>query len=307
MKETIEYYYNLDIDALEENDGKYHFKIENSDFFFVFYNRLPEELSDIYNVTIELKKKGIDVHNIIPNIKNEYITKINDYPYILFQVSNFLEKEDIFDMVALADNLVLNKEYNHLYRNNWAKLWMSKVDYFEYQVRELALPKQVVKYSFSYFVGLAENAISYVNDTVNKYGKIMNGKITLSHRRVYYPNYKLNYMNPLSFIFDLQVRDIAEYLKSMFFSNKKEDAYEDLVSYLKVEKLNIYEYQMLFARLLYPSFYFDIYDEVMNKEKSDEELLKVIKVSDDYEEFLKKAYLEISKYARIDKIDWIIN
>ena len=47
MKETLEYYYNLDIDNLEELDGKYHFKIENQDFFFVFYNRGLEELEDI--------------------------------------------------------------------------------------------------------------------------------------------------------------------------------------------------------------------------------------------------------------------
>ena len=50
MKETLEYYYNLDIDNLEELDGKYHFKIENQDFFFVFYNRGLEELEDIINV-----------------------------------------------------------------------------------------------------------------------------------------------------------------------------------------------------------------------------------------------------------------
>ena len=42
-------------------------------------------------------------------------------------------------------------------------------------------------------------------------------RIVLSHRRVFYPNYKLNYLNPLSFVFDLEVRDVAEYLKAMFF------------------------------------------------------------------------------------------
>ena len=41
--------------------------------------------------------------------------------------------------------------------------------------------------------------------------------LTLCHKRVYYPTYKLNYYNPLSFIFDLRVRDIASYLKNKFF------------------------------------------------------------------------------------------
>ena len=64
---------------------------------------------------------------------------------------------------------------------------------------------------------------------------------------------------------------------------------------------------MLYARLLYPSYYFDIYEEVMNKERDEEDLVRVIKKADLYEDFLKKAYLEITKYALIERIDWLIN
>ena len=39
---------------------------------------------------------------------------------------------------------------------------------------------------------------------------------------------------------------------------------------------------------------------------NEEELVKIVKRSNDYEKFLKKTYLEISKYVRLDKIDWII-
>ena len=44
----------------------------------------------------------------------------------------------------------------------------------------------------------------------------------------------------------------------------------------------------------------------MNKNVNEEELVKIVKRSNDYEKFLKKTYLEISKYVRLDKIDWII-
>ena len=92
---------------------------------------------------------------------------------------------------------------------------MKKWIIFEYQVRELGLDKKVIQESFSYYLGLAENAISYVNNTTLKYNSF-NSKVTLSHRRIFYPNFKINFLNPLSFIFDLEVRDIAEYLKAMF-------------------------------------------------------------------------------------------
>ena len=306
MKETLEYYYNLNIDNLEELDGKYHFKIENQDFFFVFYNRGLEELEDIIEVCNEMFLKGINVHEVIRNRNNSFLTKVNEYNYILFRVNNLSEEYDIFDMVNISNKLILNNNKSSLYRNNWWSLWSDKIDFFEYQVRELGIEKNVVKSSFSYYVGLAENAISYVNNAVLKYGGVSSERIVLSHRRVFFPNYRLNYMNPLSFVFDLEVRDVAEYLKAMFFKKDMEYCLDELKSYLSIRKLNIYEYHMFYARLLYPSYYFDVYDSVMNKNVNEEELVKIVKRSNDYEEFLKKTYLEISKYVRLDKIDWII-
>lgn len=306
MKETLEYYYGLDIESIEELDGKYHIKQENQDYFFVFYNRGIEELEDIINVSNEMVKKGINVHKIFINRNNSFLTKVGEYNYILFAVSNLNEEYDIFDMVKISEKLVLNNNKSNLYRNNWGTLWSEKIDYFEYQVRELSIEKDVVKNSFSYYVGMAENAISYVNNTNMKYGGDAY-RIVLSHRRVFYPNYKLNYLNPLSFVFDLEVRDIAEYLKAMFFKKDISFCLDELSSYLKIRHLSLYEYQMLYARLLYPTYYFDVYESVMNKNGDEEQLVNIIKKCDSYEEFLKKAYLEISKYAKIDKIEWIIN
>lgn len=304
MKETISYYYNIEVDSLEEKDGKYYFKYQNRDFFFVFYNRTLDELKDLIDCINGMRQKGIDVHQIFLNINNSYLTKVGEYDYILFSVNNASDTYDIFEMLELENKLILNNASSKLYRNNWAHLWSEKVDYFEYQIRELAINKDVVKNSFSYYIGLCENAITYVNNTNKKYNNIK-GKVVLSHRRIFYPNYKLNYLNPLSFIFDLNVRDIAEYLKAMFFKEERCEVLADLESYLKVAKLNPYELSMFYARLLYPSYYFDIYEEVMNKERSEEDLIRIIKKNKEYEEFLKKAYLEISKYAQIDKIDWL--
>ena len=308
MKETIKYYYNIDIDDLKEQDGKYFFKYQNQDFFFVYFNRNIEELNDILICVNNMKEKGIDVHNIIINRNGQYLTKINNFDYILMSVNNYNEEYDIFDMINIANKLTLNYNTSKLYRNNWSNLWTQKMDYFEYQIRELGINKTVIKDSFSYYLGLAENAISYVNNTNLKYNALNNAKITLAHRRIFYPNYKLNFLNPLAFIFDLEVRDIAEYLKAMFFaSDNAEDVIEELKYYLQIKTLSIYEYHMLYARLLYPSYYFDLYENIMNNDESEEKLVNIIKKNKEYELFLKNAYLEISKYAPIEKIDWLIN
>ena len=306
MKDIINYYYNLNVDNIDSLQDKYHFKYQNRDYFFVFYNRSLEELDDIILCVNTMKEKGINIHNIVPNINNSYITNINETNYILFSVTSMKEKYDIFDIVENNNILKLNNDSKKLYRNNWVNLWSEKIDYFEYQIRELGLNKEVVINSFCYYIGLAENAISYANLANELVTKEYIPNVVWQHRRIFYPNYKLNYYNPLSFIFDIEVRDVAEYLKAKFFVVGIDDTIEDLKTYLSIKKLDNYMYHMLFARILYPTYYFDIYEDIMNKKRNEDDLIKIINEVNNYELFIKKVYFEISKYTLLEKIDWLI-
>lgn len=305
MKEMINYYYNFDCLEVEENKNYSSFNYCGDNFYFVFFNRSKDELEDLITIINELKLKGVNVHTIILNRFNSYVTKIGDNNYVLLKIN--CNKDEIVNFWDLTNNLKtfkLNSNNSKLYRNNWGKLWSEKVDYFEYQIKELGKDKLIVLNSFSYYIGLAENAISYVNKINNVIGISMEDNIVLSHRRIFHPNTYLNYLNPLSFIFDLEVRDVAESLKIGFFNN--ENALIDLKSYLKFNKLSSYSYHMLYARLIYPSYYFDIYENVMNESGLEEKLLSIIKKVDEYEKFLKSAYKEISKYTNLERIDWIL-
>ena len=305
MKEIICYYYNIDIYEIEEYNTYVTFKYNGELYYFVYYNRTKEELNDILKVVGELKQKGILVHDIIYNKDGLVITNVREKPYILLKInSNITEVINFTDICENTSNLRLNNNSSRLYRNNWEELWSEKIDYFEYQVGELGHNKDIILNSFNYYIGLAENAISYVNYTKNNYQLSDYDHITLSHRRIFFPNIHLNYYNPLSFIFDLEVRDIAEALKVNFFNN--ENVYLDLQTYLKIHPLTPFSYHMLYARLIYPSYYFDIYEDVMNNMGSEEQLLKIVEKVNSYEEFLEFAYLEISKYTKLHKIDWLI-
>lgn len=304
MKETINYYYNLDIDEISDNNGYYSFFYMSDYYYFVYFSRTEEELKDIINISREMKLKNMAVHDIIINRLGFPLTKVGELNYILLRViGNKDETFDITDINEFNNKLVLNKSESKLYRNNWGELWSKKIDYFEYQISELGKDKKIILDSFSYYLGLAENAISYVI-RANEIFKDEPKKITLAHRRIFYPNTKLNYLNPLSFIFDLEIRDVAEYIKAAFF--RGEDALLELITYLKIQKLNGYEYHMLYGRLLYPSYYFDIYDNIMNAGCSEEKLIPIIEKIPDYELFLKSSYNVISRYTNLDKVEWII-
>lgn len=306
MKESINFYYNLNVSEVEKWGDIYRFNLRGEDYYFTPSKRSEKEIMEVVLVSKELKARGVECHDILVNRMGKIITNVYNTNYILLKpIGNSLEEISLYDMIKFNKTFILNSNKSKLYQNNWGKLWSDKVDYFEYQVHEIGKDKTVILNSFSYYVGLAENAICYVNVTTSKYQPGSLDKVCLSHRRINFPNYKLNYLNPLSFIFDLEVRDIASFIKSSFFHD--EDALSYLKEVLRTENFSIYSLQLLYARLLYPSYYFDIYEQVMNDNEDEEKLVPITLKASNYERFLKEAYLEINKYAPIERIEWILD
>lgn len=300
----ITFYYNLTPTEFKQNRNNYEFKEKNSSFVLYPLTRTEEELENIYQVCEELKLRQIPVHTFIRNRENKIISNIYDQKYILLKIETPKEEMNTIDMIQFQNGLLLLPNKKNLYHNNWENLWSQKIDYFEYQVHELGKNKSVILNSFSYYIGLAENAISYASNTNKKIGISEVDKISLSHKRVSFPNMKENYMNPLLFIFDLQIRDIAEYIKSAFFKNET-DAKIEFKAFLNMNKRTRYEYQMFYARLLYPSYYFDIYEQIMNNQENEERLIPIIEKNTNYENFLQEVFIEICKIIPIDKVEWL--
>lgn len=307
MEQFLKYFYDIYIDNLYKKDNKYYFYKDNSLFCIVKNYRLPEELKDILEICYEMQSR-FPVSQIVFNKFGQISSDYDNNNYILLKINTSMSSDiTINDIIKINNSLFLNKDKKELYRNNWAKLWESKVDYFEYQIKELGRNKKIILNSFSYYIGLAENAISIANicELYNKDN--MNEKVVLSHRRINYPCMEYEFYNPLDYIFDIQVRDVSEYLKSMFFYTDRNHTIKELKNYLLSTRLSNYEANMLYARLLYPTYYFDIYEKVIEDLKEESELLDIINKVDEYELFLKEAYFELSRMHKIEQINWIIN
>lgn len=308
MKQSIEYYYNIDLEEIDIYPNYAIFYYNNSKYYYVFLPRNLNELEDIIRCSKEVKSRGMNCHDILYNKFNKVVSYFGEDKYVLLKINGAENnKIDIFELVNYSEKLNLNNNKYNLYRNEWGNLWASKIDYFEEQIRQLGKNKTGIINSFSYYIGLAETALIYYNSTQKSVKmNYLIDKVVLSHRRIFYPNIWLNYANPLSFVFDLEVRDIAEYLKAMFFKAGINETLEETKAYLKIKKLSKYSYQMFYARLLFPSYYFDIYEKVMNGELKEDSLIEIIDKVDDYEKYLKEVYHEISNIMQIEKVSWLI-
>lgn len=302
MKENILYAYHVLIDNITEYREYSVFEYKQKKYYFTKWKRSLEEFQELLNLIYELQIRKIPAFSFIINVEGNYLTNINEDLYVLIEVDNPLHEYGLTDMLGRNKILRLNRKKSMLYRNNWKQLWSEKVDYLEYQISEMGKKYPIILNSFSYFAGLAENAICYLN---NLSLSTDNLPVVLAHRRVSFPNLRLNYDNPLNFIFDVEVRDVAEYIKSMVFINE-ELSYIELKAFLDISHSDFNSLILLYARLLYPSYYFDLHEKIINEDEAEESLLKVIDFIPRQEIFLKKAWNIINDYIPIPSISWLI-
>ena len=108
----------------------------------------------------------------------------------------------------------------------------------------------------------------------------------------------------MNIIFDYRVRDVAEYIKNSFFNNNY-NIFNELVLYLNNNNLTLTEVKLLISRLLYPSFYFEMYEDILIDNKEEKIILDVISRLDEYEEYLSKVISFFKVNYDIEEIGWL--
>lgn len=271
MRNSIKYFYNIDVNGIRN---------ENNAYFFDNY--IFKEINNNFDVNIYsfLIANNIDVYPIIQNKDGNIITNIDNKRYILLRKNQ--------DNMMLNFNIIddFNIPVNINYDKNWSQLWQKKIDYFEHNIN-IIKDKNVIE-CFPYYIGLGELAIRIYNE--NKYPVTT----SLSHYRL---NSEVDLMSPDNIIFDYKVRDFAEYIKNNFF-NDRLDINKVLFNLSKVN-LQTGDYMILYARLLFPTYFFDCIENNGN-------IKKIISKVNLYENLLKQIYYLFRSKIDIPKIDWLI-
>ncbi len=293
MEDIVKNYYNLEGNFTKISNDLYLIYSNDTYYYFMKCLRNEEELNDIGKICLELKNIGVRLDEIILNGENKVVTN----NFVLVKINFFLDSDtSLKEMLKYNEKLVVSKPVV----NNWASLWEQKIDYLEYQIGELGIDKIELITSFSYYIGLAECALLVLKNVERKYNK--DTKLVLSRIRINYPNYDKDYFNPLNFILDNRMRDIAEYIKSMFF--KKEDVWTSIYEIFK-KPYSIYEYNIFYARMLFPTYYFDLFEDIILENRDGKEIFTITNLLDDYQNFLSDLYFYLSKFAPLENISWI--
>ena len=297
MKNYIYYYYQLDVENLRYVHGKYFFHDLKNQYILESTYYSKEILQDIYYLQKFLQSKQFYCHEIIKNTASEICTIIDGKCYVLLKIENNSDKQIEMEDILLKQNVVANgNDFSRITYFPWFHLWESKIDYYEQYFssrRELSFDEEVL---LQFFIGIGENAISYLKDTLKSVSSISEINLIPSHRRVYCNMSFIDFYNPLNLILDVQVRDIAEYLKNSFWMNcynlQQIEITLDKVNFSKIEA------QIFFSRLLFPSFYFD-YIENNDVPKDLEGRIT------EYLLFILDIYTYLRKKYAINEIKWL--
>jgi len=303
MKNNIMYYYKLHIDNIYQKNNYYYFDINNERYKFVIYTRDIKEQQAIYDLNKKMIMSNIIIHEIIPNKDNYIVTIINNIPYILYKIAINTKKDISLQELTHLSNY--NFEYkDELKRDNWNELWSKKIDYLEYQINQTGKKHPILVDSFSYFVGLAENAISYIKNTTLEIKKEQSDIGVISHRKIKKEDNLNCVYDPLNIVIDHKSRDLSEYIKLSFLNNNK-NIFKELEIHFSNNYFSQYGIRLLFGRILYPSFYFDMYDEIILNLINESEILNITNRIEEYEEYLRNIYYYLRKYYNIPEVEWL--
>lgn len=300
MKNTLAYYYHLYPEIIVYDKHEYSFSIQDYKYHLLEVNRSFDELKEIMILqnTITFKSYFSD---IISNIFQQVVTIINHKYYILIKdkiPNRLLTINDILNTNQLNVSI---QQYPLLNRSNWQQLWTRKVDYFEYQKKYIKHKYPILYKTLDYYIGLAENAISYIGEVLLQKDEMI--PIVISRKRVSVTMDIKEFYCPLNIVLDYRIRDISEYLKSLFYEDL---AYEEEIDKI-FSKINYSkaEYSLLMGRMLFPSTYFDCYEKIINDTIAENKIIDIIEKCEDYVYFLKVIYLKIKKIYQIQRIDWL--
>jgi spore coat protein YutH len=206
----------------------------------------------------------------------------------------------------------------------WKALWEKRLEQIEkfWGMKVQEHPNDVIDKrfieSFPYYLGLTENAIQYLTDTEIDDLPRSFDTATICHHRFTPATWKRSFFFklPTDWVFDHPSRDLAEYIRYLYFESpvRQEGELSAFLSeYEKTAPLSSFAWRLLYARLLFPVHYFESVEgyymarSEVEKRAYSRKIEKIIAESVEYEKFLSNLYRSIGIFTQrhhIPEIEW---
>lgn len=301
MNNYFNFYYGINVFEIFSDKGIFSFNYNGINYYFVEYDRDKKDIKSIVSICEELKKRNIITNELVLNKFNGYITPYNNLLYVLIKENSRKYKININDVLYIQNNTYDLLVDNNMIRNNYIDLWKTKIDFYEKKIIDIRNKNKLIDNTFDFFVGLGENAIVYLTNN-----NVRISHLVLSHRRIDEKRNSFDFYNPLNYILDNRARDIADFIKSIFFYESISK--EVIFNFLNYINFNREEYILFIARMLYPTYYFDMIDKIIINNESEVILKKIIDKTNDYINLIEELFYYINNNLRmnIPIIEWII-
>ena len=280
MKDKLYKEYGYKVECLIYRKEYIYFYYENVKYVILKTNLSEQQLINLSQVVNYLENYSIFFHQLLSN-KNGFLFEVGNDHYVLLKPRILVDRLITIDEILKLSSINIERTPENVLEN--------KIDFFEQYLDNYNFDVE----NINYFIGLSENSIALFNLIGNQ------NKKHLNHKRIYYNERTFDFYNPLNLVIDYQSRDLAEYAKSMFIAGNNK-----IIDYLKyLDYSNWYTY---FARVLYPSYYFDLLDKQISlNEKIDKKRINYL--ANSFEKVLRELYIFINRRVKLPYIDWLSN
>ena len=269
MKELLKEKYKIEIDDYYEYKDGIIFFLDGVRYYFVKHNYDDEFFNILIEMIQELKTKQVYLHEFIL----DKLGRVNADGYCLMKIIAFGDEITEKEMQRFYAIRNFNEEFYKQYVS-LIELWYKKLDYLEYQVSELS-NRLIINNSFDFYLGITEEVLQYLN---NFSDVSMKQYLSLAHRSLSSFN-AIDFYNPLNIVIDIYTRDLGLYVKN-------NQDYDYLYQFMQ-NASHDYAYYYLYARLILPSDYFKILEDILLDNQQEKELSNYINKYLEYEEYIK--------------------
>ena len=287
MKEKIYEEFGYKVDVLTYHREYISF-FYNGFYYLVQASELSADtIRELSQIIEFLENYNIFFHQFIRGF-NDYLFNYNNKKYVLMKVRIFYEREITLNEILALSSINIDKLNLNII--NPAQRIENKIDFLEQYIANYE--KNYALEDLNYYIGLSENAILLYNLIEVK-------NISIAHKRIHKKERPIDFYNPLNIILDTKSRDLAEYVKTTFFESNHNLIFDSL-QHLKLE-----EWPFYFARLLYPSYYFDCLEDIIIHNTDLNCQKKISQKANEYEKNLKQLYTLMQRYINVPTIEWL--